>query len=148
MLKAKNDFVRFGTICTIQKTWKTPVEECYIQYICKMKPATLLKLTLPQRSFLCFILIVRMVPNLTKWFYGHSNKLELKRNEQSLVISPVKWNLLALKLVLNVHATNGSKQQIPIWPDHISQNVLCSIDYFLKLPICNRNTFERTISNR
>ena len=40
-------FARFGTICTILKTWKTPIEECF--------PATLQKITLLYGCFSCFL---------------------------------------------------------------------------------------------
>ena len=38
-------FTQFGAICTIQKLWKTPIEECYL------KPATLLKVIFLHRCF-------------------------------------------------------------------------------------------------
>ena len=31
---------RFGTICTIQKAWKTSMEECYFQWSCRLKAFT------------------------------------------------------------------------------------------------------------
>ena len=36
-------FMGFGTICTILKTWETPMEECYLV---KLKASTILKITL------------------------------------------------------------------------------------------------------
>ena len=51
-------FVRFGTICTILKTWKTPMEECY--FLIKLQ-AEFTKINTPPWLFLtCF--------KLCKWY--------------------------------------------------------------------------------
>ena len=34
-------FAPFGTICKILKTWKTPLEECYFWYSCRLLKVTL-----------------------------------------------------------------------------------------------------------
>ena len=44
--------VRFSTMCTILKTWKTPMEE---YYFCRLKPATLLKVTVLHGCFSRFL---------------------------------------------------------------------------------------------
>ena len=44
-------FARFGIICTIQKTWKAPMEECQFELSCRLKPVTLLKVTLIHGCF-------------------------------------------------------------------------------------------------
>ena len=48
-------FGRFGTVCTILKTWWTPREEYYFYQSCKLKPATLPKVTLLHWCFSRFL---------------------------------------------------------------------------------------------
>ena len=52
---------QFGTICTILKTWKTPMKECYFLVKLYGKAWTLLKVTLLHGYFSCFL-------NCTKWY--------------------------------------------------------------------------------
>ena len=46
---------RFGTFCTILKTWKTLMEECYFYLSCRLQPAFLLKVTLLHGCFSRFL---------------------------------------------------------------------------------------------
>ena len=48
-------FARFKTFCAILKTWKTPMEGCYMKQICNLKPTTSLKATLLYGCFSCFL---------------------------------------------------------------------------------------------
>ena len=58
---------RFSTMCTILKTWKTPMEECY--FFTKSN-------TLPG-VFFTFLRFLRMVPNRTKHHAVHSTHVKL-----------------------------------------------------------------------
>ena len=59
---------RFGTISTIQQTWKTPMEECYFSENCRLKPATLLKVTLLHGCFACFFKFCKWYQHITLHF--------------------------------------------------------------------------------
>ena len=58
---------RFRTMCTILKTWKTPMEECY--FFAKSN-------TLPW-VFFTFLKFLRMVPNCAKHHAVHSTHVKL-----------------------------------------------------------------------
>ena len=54
-------FARFGIICTILKTWKTPMEECHFWWSCRVKACNFTKSNTPPCMFFKF-------SKLYKWY--------------------------------------------------------------------------------
>ena len=80
-------FARFGTICTILKSWKTPIEKCYIQQSCRFLLVTLLKITLVHGCFLRFLNCTNGTKSCKASHMSKCHLLFSKNEERSIQIN-------------------------------------------------------------